>query len=254
MIPHSSTNLRNRVNKLYLPKTKALYPLFEVISNSIHAIQERKNEIGDDFNGEIIIKSIRNGDEETLKQISDIEEYPINSFEITDNGIGLNDANLKSFAEFDSEKKAEIGGKGVGRLICLKAFSKLVIESTYKQNGHYKTRTFNYKKSKNGFDDYKDELAEHSNLGTQALLSSYDRKYEKFVPKSLMEIARQIVTHFQLYFIQGFEPTIIIKNQDETEINLTKLFNREFEKEILQDSFEISNQTFKIFISKSHKA
>ena len=69
-----------------------------------------------------------------------------------------------------------------------------------------------------------------------------------------MEIARQIVTHFQLYFIQGFEPTIIIKNQDETEINLTKLFNREFEKEILQDSFEISNQTFKIFISKSHKA
>lgn len=254
MIPHSSTNLRNRVNKLYLPKTKALYPLFEVISNSIHAIQERKNEIGDDFNGEIIIKSIRNGDEETLKQISDIEEYPINSFEITDNGIGLNDANLKSFAEFDSEKKAEIGGKGVGRLICLKAFSKLVIESTYKQNGHYKTRTFNYKKSKDGFDDYKDELAEHSNLGTQALLSSYERKYEKFVPKSLMEIARQIVTHFQLYFIQGFEPTIIIKNQDETEINLTKLFNREFEKEILQDSFEISNQTFKIFISKSHKA
>lgn len=254
MIPHSSTNLRNRVNKLYLPKTKALYPLFEVISNSIHAIQERKKEIGDDFTGLIIIRAIRNGREETLKEISDIEEYPINSFDIIDNGIGLNDENLRSFAEFDSEKKAEIGGKGVGRLICLKAFNKLIVESTYKHNGDFKTRKFHYKKSKDGFDGYSDEISDHLNSGTQAILSNYEKKYEKFVPKSLMEIARQIVTHFQLYFIQGIEPKIIIQNQDDTEINLTKLFNREFEKEILQDKFEISKQFFKIFISKSYKA
>ncbi len=254
MIPHSSTNLRNRVNKLYLPKTKPLYPLFEIISNSIHAIHERKKEIGDDFIGLIIIRAIRNGREETIKEISDIEEYPINSFDIIDNGIGLNDANLRSFAEFDSEKKAEIGGKGVGRLICLKAFNKLTFESTYRHNGNFKTRKFHYKKSKDGFDDYSDQISDKKSFSTQAILSSYEKKYEKFVPKSLMEIARQIVTHFQLYFIQGIEPKIIIKNQDDTEINLTKLFNSEFEKEILQDTFEISKQVFKIFISKSYKA
>ena len=111
MLPHNSTNLRNRVNKLYLPKTKALFPLFELISNSIHAIEERKMEFKNGIKGKIIIKIIRNGDVEALKQISDVEQYPINSFHVIDNGIGLNEENIKSFAEFDSEKKAEIGGE-----------------------------------------------------------------------------------------------------------------------------------------------
>lgn len=255
MFPHSSTNLRNRVNKLYLPKTKALYPLFEIISNSIHAIQERKKEIDKNFQGKIIITAIRNGDVEALKQVSNIEEYPINSFKIIDNGIGLNEVNIKSFAEFDSEKKAEIGGKGVGRLICLKAFQKIIIESIYFEDNAHKLRKFHYKKSKEGFDKYEDDIiTSKKSTGTSATLSNYESKYEKQVPRQIFEIGRQIITHFQLYFIQKIEPEIIIKNQDDVEINLTSLFNREFQKEILEKPFEISNQEFKIFISKSYKA
>ncbi len=53
MIPLSSTNLKNRVNKLYLPKTKPLHALFEVISNSIHAINEKKEKIDKNFKGKI---------------------------------------------------------------------------------------------------------------------------------------------------------------------------------------------------------
>ena len=140
-LPHNSTNLRNRVKKLYLPKTKALYPLFEVVSNSIHAIQEKKD-LNVNFKGKIRIIAIRNGNVETLKKISNIEEYPINSFQIIDNGIGLNKENIKSFAEFDSEKKAEIGGKGVGRLICLKAFQKITVESIYQINEEFKLLKF----------------------------------------------------------------------------------------------------------------
>jgi len=70
MRPNSSTNLRNRVKKLYLPKTKALYPLFEIISNSIHAIDEKKVELNDqNFKRKIEIKIIRNGSEEILKKL-----------------------------------------------------------------------------------------------------------------------------------------------------------------------------------------
>ncbi len=255
MFPHNSTNLRNRVNKLYLPKTKALYPLFEIISNSIHAIQERKKEIDKKLQGKIIIKAIRNGNVEALKQVSNIEEYPINSFQIIDNGIGLNEENIKSFAEFDSEKKAEIGGKGVGRLICLKAFQKIIIESIYFEDNAHKLRTFHYRKSKEGFDKYQDDIITNKkSTGTSATLSNYETKYEKHVPRQIIDIGRQIITHFQLYFIQKIEPEIIIKNQDEVELNLTSLFNREFQKEILEKPFEISNQEFKIFISKSYKA
>ena len=62
-MPKSSTNIRNRVNKLYLPKTKPLMPLFEVVSNAIHAIDEAKGiEILND-SGRIDINILRYGNQ-----------------------------------------------------------------------------------------------------------------------------------------------------------------------------------------------
>ncbi|WP_018342833.1 ATP-binding protein [Cytophaga aurantiaca] len=255
MHPQSSTNLKNRVNKLHLPKTKPLLPLFEIISNSIHAINEKQALKGDDFKGEIFIKTIRNGREETLKEVSDIEIYPINSFQVIDNGIGLDSDNIKSFAEFDTERKAKIGGKGVGRLVCLKAFRKIIVESVYFEDEAYKIRKFEYKKSNEGFDKYEDNIETNKkDTGTISTLSIYEEDYIAHVPLSLHEIARQVITHFQLYFIQRIEPQIIIKNQDNIEINLTDIFNEEFEKEILDKEFDVSDSKFTIFISKSFKA
>jgi len=174
MIPQNSTNLKNRVNKLYLPKTKPLYALFEVISNSIHAIQEKKQSLGSSFEGKILINTIRNGDEEVLKALTDIEKYPINSFRVIDNGIGLDDENFKSFEEFDSEKKAEIGGKGIGRLICIKTFKKLEYCSVYKEKDNFYIRKFDYKKSKDGFENYGDEIkTNRKETETSVILSVY---------------------------------------------------------------------------------
>ncbi|UUF15194.1 MULTISPECIES: ATP-binding protein [Flavobacterium] len=249
----SSTNLRNRVNKLHLPKTKPLLPLFEIISNAIHAIEEKK-EIEKSLIGLISVKAIRNGDELTLKQVSDIEQYPINSFVIIDNGIGLNDENFVSFQEFDSEKKIDIGGKGIGRLVCLKAFRKLTVDSIYLHGDKFRYRKFEYKKSKEGFDQYEDVESEKRVSGTKISLCEYENEYIKQTPNAIREIGRQIITHFQLYFIQAKQPEIIIKNQDEIELNLTKLFNDEFEKEILQKFFWIDENKFTVFISKSFTA
>lgn len=254
MLPKNSTNLRYRVQKLNLPRTKALYPLFEIISNSIHAILEAQV-LNSKLKGKIKINTIRNGDEQTLKEIPNIEDYPINSFLVIDNGIGLNEENITSFAEFDSEKKVDIGGKGVGRLICLKAFNRLEVESIYQNGTSLKQRTFVYRKSKDGFEKYKDDIeTNEKSTRTSIRLSNCEEKYQTYIPKSLMEIARQMITHFQLYFIQGIQPEIILLNQDDTEINLSNVFTREFEQEILKDSFEISNQEFRVYISKSHKA
>ncbi|MCD0457277.1 hypothetical protein LPB85_17680, partial [Chryseobacterium sp. LC2016-27] len=135
------TNLKNRVNKLYVPKTKSLLPLFEVISNSIHAILEKRI-LDKTFEGEININLIRTGSPDALKQLDDLDKYPIKSFEILDNGIGFNNENLNSFKEFDSEKKAKIGGKGIGRLVCLKLFSKLIFDSIYIENNKFYERSF----------------------------------------------------------------------------------------------------------------
>lgn len=249
----SSTNLRNRVNKLHLPKTKPLLPLFEIVSNAIHAIEEKR--VWDkNLVGLISIKAIRNGEETTLKKLPDIEVYPINSFIVIDNGIGLNNENFVSFQEFDSEKKLDIGGKGIGRLVCLKAFRKLTIDSIYSENNQFRYRKFEYKKSKDGFDKYEDVESDKKVSGTKISLCEYENEYTKQTPTSIKEIGRQIITHFQLYFIQGKQPEIIIKNQDDVEINLTKLFNQEFEKEILQKDFHIEGNKFTVYISKSFTA
>jgi len=102
-MPKTSTNVRNRVNKLHLPKTKSLFPLYEVISNSIHAIDEAKEKGIIKGNGEIKINILRIGKDKVFKEISNTDDYPIDSFEIIDNGIGLNEDNYNSFQEFDSE-------------------------------------------------------------------------------------------------------------------------------------------------------
>lgn len=249
------TNLRNRVNKLYIPKTKSLLPLFEVVSNSIHAIFE-KRDINNNFKGKIHINLIRNGSPDAYKEITNADIYPINSIEVIDNGIGLNGENFKSFQEFDSEKKAKIGGKGIGRLVCLKLFSKLHIESVYQENTEYYVRNFDYKKtSKEGFENYENELSNSVNkTGTKVILEGFELEYQKKSPKNIYEIARQLVTHFQLYFIERVIPEIIIQNQNGDEVNLENLFEREFESKILDDTFIIGDFEFKVYISKSFKA
>ncbi|MDR6734507.1 ATP-binding protein [Sphingobacterium sp. 2149] len=248
------TNLRNRVNKLYIPKTKPLIPLFEVISNSIHAIFERNE--SDKIDGKIIINLIRNGSVDLLKESNNIDSYPIKSFEVIDNGIGLNSENFVSFQEFDSEKKSKIGGKGVGRLVCLKLFNKLRIESFYIENSQRYLRCFDYKKtSKEGFDNYINEASDTSKaVGTKVTLEDFEEEYQKKSPSHILDLAREIINHFQLYFIEKVIPEIILKNQDGNEVNLNNLFQQEFESKILEDTFILKEFEFKVYITKSFNA
>ncbi|MFK5982242.1 MAG: ATP-binding protein [Flavobacteriaceae bacterium] len=253
-MPKNSTNVRNRVNKLHLPKTKPLYPLFEVISNSIHAINEAKNAKFLSSNGAIEIKIIRIGEVEVFKEISNTDDYPIDSIEVIDNGIGLNEDNYNSFQEFDSEYKIEIGGKGVGRLVCLKAFNRLEIKSNYKSNGQFKTRSFEFRKTIEGYSNYEEKVAEKNIFGTSVTLRTFESPYKETAPRSIMEIAREVITHFQLYFIQEKQPNIIILNQDGVQVSLSKVFNAEFKSEILSEPFFIGKEKFNVYISKSYSA
>ncbi len=253
--PQNSTNLKNRVSKLHLPRTKPLLPLFEIISNSIHAIQEKQEIEKEQEQGKIEITIIRNGKDDTLSSLSKIDEYPIHSFKVVDNGIGFNDDNISSFAEFDSEKKLKIGGKGIGRLVCLKAFKKIIVESAYLTDKTIKIRKFEYKKSVEGFENYEENIeTKRKKSGTTLILSHYEEEYMRHVPLNIYEIAREITTHFQLYFIQKIAPIIILKNQNNVQIDLQNFFNNEFEKEVLQKGFSISNEQFEVIISKSFKA
>jgi len=69
-------NVANKIRNTSLSKFQGLMPLFELISNSIHAIEERKTAglMGEEESGRIIVRLIRNGDPKMQEQIRMDEE------------------------------------------------------------------------------------------------------------------------------------------------------------------------------------
>ena len=250
---HPKSNIANKVRNTKLPKTRPLMPLFELISNSIHAINEVSRN-GRQLPSPLIrIKLIRNGDVETLKKLIEIDKFPINSILVTDNGIGLNDENLNCFIEADTDHKIQLGGRGVGRFVCLKAFDKLIVKSWYQANGPLRRREFEFRATKEGFHDYKEEVDTSAKFsGTEMILSGFKEEYQKNASSDIMEISRAIITHFQLYFIQKSAPSIVVENQNNVEVNLYSLFVSEFEKDIDKKDFPIGEYNFTTFLTKAY--
>jgi hypothetical protein len=146
-----NTNLAGRLRNTNLPLTSALHPLFEAVVNSIHSIDSaiRQGKLSSLIDGTITIRIIR-----TTQITAFIDAKPdIIGFEITDNGVGFNSDNFASFKTLDSEYKIDLGCRGVGRLLWLKAFKKVSVRSVYEENGKIFTRTFDFNATKDIHND-----------------------------------------------------------------------------------------------------
>lgn len=251
----ATSNIANKVRNTRLPRTKPLMPLFEVISNSIHSITDAiKHGLIEKGEGAITILCIRNGNEDTLKELPEIDNYPIHSFKIIDNGIGLNKENLTSFIEADTDHKIEIGGKGIGRFVCLKAFKEMKISSKFlNENGSEETISFDFKPTKEGFHNFENPKLNGFGIGSIVKLVNYRPEYQKNLDFNLHSIARAIIAHFQLYFIRNQAPTIIVQNQNNVEFNLSNLFKTEFKSDVKDNNFSIGDKEFTVYLTKSLK-
>lgn len=125
------TNLKGRLRNTDLPKSHGLMPLFEAVVNSIQALEEA--EIPTD-KGEITVEIIRDDppslpyDGKPKKRGPDATAK-ILGFRVVDNGVGFDSKNYVSFETLDSEHKAAQGCRGVGRLLWLKAFDKVYVDT-----------------------------------------------------------------------------------------------------------------------------
>ena len=83
-------DLVGRIEQMKLAQNRALYPVFEAISNSLHAIEGVAN-------GEVSIEIHRefSGQPTLDPEMESLE--PIVEFQITDNGVGLDDDNMEAF-------------------------------------------------------------------------------------------------------------------------------------------------------------
>ena len=126
---------------------------------------------------------------------------PITAFIITDNGIGFNDVNMNSFRTLDTQYKAGRGGRGVGRLLWLKAFNQAAIRSVFlDQQDTCWLRKFSFD-LKNGIANDDLQQVQDEGTGTCVTLRPFDENYRKHAPKTTKVIANNLLAHCLWYFV-----------------------------------------------------
>ena len=237
-------DLKGRINSLKLAERNSLYPLFEAIVNSIQAIQDAASSCG-----KIDVFIMR---ENTIHfETNDQSLAPIENLKITDNGIGFDEKNYKSFKKAYSTHKVERGCKGIGRFIWLKAFTDVAIDSIFLDNGLIMNRKFNFNiYNEDGITTSEPSIIEkHTDRRTIIELRGYKEPYKSKCPKKISTIANRIIEHCMIYFLDEKCPKIVIAD-DENEINLNEKFNKLVSNNLFVEKFQINNIQFELHLIK----
>src|SRR5262245_9886441 len=172
---------------------------------------------------------------------------PITGFVIQDNGVGFTDEHFRSFKTSDTTHKAKSGGKGVGRLLWLKAFTKAEIESTFKQDGEFKKRIFEFTYSADGVENDSVAKADTKAQVTRVRLTGFRPKYQAKCQKSVQVLARKIIEHCLEYFVQDNCPTMTLHDcADDESIVLNDHFKTEVLVKRESQPFDLKKFPFRI--------
>jgi hypothetical protein len=194
-----------RINNMRLPdgKTAILYSVYEAVSNSIHAINDRFTEALAATKGEVDV------------DIALDDDGDIASISITDNGIGFTPDNLRSFETSDSRFKYQRGGKGVGRFIWIKMFETIKVDSIVGSGSHQERVTFHFAPEKANSIAYKRVTpAPGREPGTTITLS--DLRPEQRGRIRASTYLKDLALHFFPQYISGTLPAIRLTFGDET--------------------------------------
>jgi hypothetical protein len=144
---------------------------------------------------------------------------------VTDNGIGLNDENYKSFKTPFSGLKLKQHGRGFGRFISFKVFARTVYRSRYSFFTENKLRSFDFNVFRGKEFNYLDSPPEFQHTG---LCVEYDQPLTQW--HSLIrdlkvdEVADAIGSHFLPYFLYLWLPGISIQFDDNDPEDITTRF------------------------------
>ncbi len=238
-----NTSLKGRLRNTNLPMTNVLYPLFEAVVNSIHSIDSalKQGKISSLMDGNITIKIFRSSQATAYPDV----KPDIIGFEVTDNGVGFNTDNFTSFQTLDSEYKIDLGCRGVGRLLWLKAFNKVSIKSVYEENSETFTRTFDFDATNDIHNDDAKPTPK-AKIETSIKLLNIRKEYLKYLRKTASTISRDLLEHCLWYFIRnGGAPEIYIDDSDE-KISLSKEYDDLMINASESFSFKIKSRTFEI--------
>lgn len=220
-----------RVERLPLPpsETNSLMPVYEAVSNSLHAVEDRFTDRAH-LDGLVTV--------EVLREEAEGEEPPVTGFRVTDNGVGLDEANYRSFLRPDSRHKQGRGGKGVGRLGWLKVFDGIRVDSTFGDAASPGGRSFDFRLAE------EEQVQEHhgrpgapAGPGTVVLLRDFREAFRGRCPVGADTIKRRLAAHFLPMVVS--EQGIRIRVVDGSEgVNLNE-FYREHVREVRTDEVTV---------------
>lgn len=245
------SDIVGQVSRLPLRPSEAnsLLPLFEAISNSLHAIYDRFGDEKFAELGQIHIEVIR-------AEPQNGEEPPITGFIIKDNGIGLNKANYKSFRTPFSQHKLKRGGKGIGRLGWLKVFKTIAVQSLFKNDSKLEAIEFDFVLREKNQIDLKESLEPaRGKIGTTISLTNFVDEFGSRCPVKTDTVVQRIIAHFLPIFAGDKSPKILL--QDNIEIDI----RQEFKAKIIESleqllEIEIAGDIHPILVRhmKCHKS
>ena len=239
-----SIDLPGRVKNFELPRTKPLMPLFETIVNSIYAIEERQ-QIENDVDGYINIQIVREAQMRVQTEGIDSSINDITGFVVTDNGIGFDENNMKSFLQSDSTYRAEKGGKGVGRFTWLKAFKSAKIESSFKEEEDWVQRKFSFSLEEKEINDSLVDIEPQQDNKTVVSLEECLLPYKKNLPKKGEVIATKIMQHCFIYLMSSKCPKIKVLDDDQI-YYINVMFDERIKKEAEKVEFKIGTEIFSL--------
>jgi hypothetical protein len=238
--------VKNLVETVDLTADDVLLPLLECVVNSIISLQQSKLP---DAEKKIQIKIERGA---TPKQLNFETINTIESFKITDNGIGFNTKNYKSFETPFSQINSEYGCKGIGRFTVLAAYENFSAHSNFKEDGKWYQRTFRFSTEKELELISLKQSSEQKWKTTIHIHNCNNELVREMSALSVSAIAESIMQHCFIYYLNGTLPTIEIFD---THDNTGEVINQLFEKvsKEKERQFALHGIAFKLYITKTLK-
>jgi len=185
-------------------------PVIELIVNAIQAI-----EVNPEPCAREVVVAVRRAKQLQI-DTDDGAIPPVESFVVSDDGIGFDDSNREAFDTLYTDNKISQGGKGFGRFTCLKYFEDVLIDSTFSDAGTLRRRQFEMGKENEIIVKEKISAAMHAQTGSVVTLESAKKSG---LDKKLSTIARALVEKLLPYFIHDDYkcPKVILMEEDGSE-------------------------------------
>jgi hypothetical protein len=241
---HFGSSLVGRLARTDLSATHGLQPLYEALSNSLHALNDNHQ-----IRGRIVVRVVR---DDSQSRMNDEEGYfvcrPIKDIYIEDDGIGFTDANFESFCTADSLHKISRGGKGIGRLLWLKAFDSVEVESVFAQAGGFFRRTFRFlANDKNPVPEHQVDEINATEVRTKVRLRSFRLPYKESCRHKPETLADRIIRHFLLQLLHRDCPSIILQDDDaQATIDLNSRFEQQKTADVETEAFQVGKHEFTV--------